>query len=103
MKWGIVQTLGVLVVLDQTGHQGGAELRMLAARIVERKGRDVELALDHRVPLLGGLEQRRGGIDPDVQADVGCRHFARDHLHHLVAHVPLAARPLMRGFELGLG
>jgi hypothetical protein len=54
-------------------------------------------------PLLGRLEQRRGGIDPDVETDVGVGHLARDDLHHLVAHVALAARPLVRGLELGLG
>ena len=92
----------MVVVLDQARHQRRAELRVLAAGVVEREGRDVELAVDHRVPLLVRLEQGRAGIDPDVEPDVGGGDLARDDLHHLVAHVALAARELVRGLELGL-
>jgi hypothetical protein len=61
-----------------------------------RLARDVELAVDQRVPLLVRLEQRRAGVDLDRQADVGRLRLLRDHLHHVVAHVALAARELVR-------
>ena len=49
-----------------------------------------------------GLNKRGAGVDPDLEPDVGGGDLARDDLHHLVAHVALAARELVRGLELGL-
>jgi len=72
---------------------------VLAGGVVQREGGDVELAFDHRIPLLPRLEERLAGIDPDRKPDVGSTNLLGDDLHHLVAHVALAARPLMRGFE----
>src|SRR3546814_17113900 len=64
----VVQAQGMVVVLHQARHQRGAELRMAAAGVVERESRDVELALDHGVPLIGRLEKPSAGIDLDIQA-----------------------------------
>ena len=93
----VVEPLGALVAAHQSGHQGRAERAHLAARVVEREQGDVELAVDQRIPLLLRLEQRGAGIDLDVEIDVRGLGVAGDHLHHVVAHVALAAGKLMRG------
>jgi hypothetical protein len=84
------------VIAHQRRHQGRAEGAHLAARVVEREGRDVQLAVYERVPLLVRLEQRRARIDLDVQVHACGFCVARNDLHHLVAHVSLAAGKLVR-------
>ena len=98
----VVDALGAFLAADQAGHQRRAERRHLAAGVVEREQRDVELAVDHGVPLVVRLEQRGAGIDLDVEADIGGLDFLGDHLHHVVADVALAARELVRGFQRDL-
>jgi len=88
-------------VAHQAGHQRDAEGAHLAARVIERERRDVELPVDQGVPLLVGLEQRRPGVDLDFEIDVGRLGVAGDDLHHLVAHVPSSARELVRGAQRG--
>ena len=95
----VVDALGALLAADEPGHQRRAEDRHLAARVVEREQRDVELAVDDGVPLLVRLEQRGARIDLDLQVDARGLRVARDHLHHVVAHVALAARELVRGAQ----
>src|SRR5439155_16932577 len=51
--------------------------------------------------MLVGLEQRRPGVDLDLEIDVGRLGVARDDLHHLVAHVPPSAGELVRGAQRG--
>ena len=60
-----------VAVFHQARHQRGAELRVLAAGIVQREGRDIELPLHHGIPLLARLEQRGAGIALHLHADVG--------------------------------
>jgi len=76
---------------------------MPAGGVVEREGGNVELSLDHGAPLFLRLEQGLSGIDLDLQADIGLRDFPGKDLHHLVAHVALAARPLVRGLQGRVG
>ncbi len=70
---------------------------MTPRRIVQGKGRDIELALGHRVPLLLRLEQRGAGIDSHLEVDAGLLHLVLDDLDHLAAHILL--RPLVRGAQ----
>jgi hypothetical protein len=84
------------MVADEAGHQRRAEGADLAARIVERKRGNIELAVDHRVPLFLWLEQRGTGKDLDVEPDIGGFRLARDDLQHLIAGIALAAGELMR-------
>ena len=56
---------------------------------------DVELPLDHGAPLLFWLEQRFARVNLDIEIDVCGGRLARDDLHHLVAGIALAARPLV--------
>lgn len=93
----------MLVVLDEAGHERCAELRVAPARVVERKGRHVELALDQRTPLLLRLVQRLTGIHLDLEPDVRLLDLARDDLDHLVAHVALPAGELVRGLQGDVG
>jgi hypothetical protein len=53
--------------------------------------------------LIIGLEQRRAGIDLDIERDIGGLGVARDDLDHLVAGVALAAGELVGRLEHGLG
>jgi hypothetical protein len=100
----LVQAQRMVMVLDQARHQRGGELRVTATGVVERERRDVELALDHRAPLLLRFEQRLAGIDLDVEVDVGRGGLLGNDLYHLVACVALAAGPLVRGLEVdGVG
>jgi len=72
---------------------------MAAGRVVQREGGDVELTLGHRAPLLARLEQRLAGIDLDLEPDVRLGDLAGKDLHHFIAHIALAARPLVRRLE----
>ena len=92
------------MVLDQARHQGGAELRMTAARVIQRKSRYVELAPDHGAPLFLRLEQGFAGIDDNLEVDVGVGDFLGDDLDHFVADIAFSAGPLVRRLEgCGLG
>jgi hypothetical protein len=85
--------------MHEAGHQRRAEGANLPGSVVEREGRDVELTVDERVPLVVRLEQRGAGIDLDLKPDIRGLRLASDDLHHLVARVPLAAGELVRGLE----
>src|SRR5262249_56033999 len=87
----------------QRRDEGWGERADLSARVVEREGGYVELAVGHRIPLVVGLEQRRTGIDLHFEAGIGGLGVARDDLDHFVAGVALAARKLVRGLEHRLG
>jgi hypothetical protein len=91
------------MALHQARHQGGAELRMEARRVIEREGRHVDLAGLHGFPLLLRLDQAGAGENLDFEPDLGRGNILGDHLHHFVAHVALAARKLVRGLESDVG
>ena len=59
----------------------------------------LELTVDRRVPLLVRLEQRSPGIDVHLEFHPRRLGLASDDLHHLVAHIPLAARKLVRSAQ----
>src|SRR4029079_2604027 len=66
----IVYPLGTLLTADQARDQSCAEGRHFAAGVVEWKQGDVELAVDHCVPLIIWLEQRGAWINLNVDADI---------------------------------
>src|SRR5207237_3139629 len=92
----VVHTLRALVAAHKAGHQRRTEGPLLAAGVIERERRNIELPVDERVPLLVRLEERRARIDLHFELDVGGLGLASDDLHHLVAHVAAPARELVR-------
>lgn len=65
-KIRIIQTLGVVVVLYQPGHESRIKFGMASRGISERKGGNIQLAFRHGSPLFPRLEQRFARIHLDL-------------------------------------
>ena len=72
---------------------------MAAGSVVERKGRHVQQATGHRIPLVVRLVERRSGKYLNLKVNVGGSDVTGDHLHHLVAYVAFAAGELVRSLQ----
>ena len=90
----LIEARGMVMVFDQSRHQGEVVGRALATGIGKWQHGHVQLASRKRRVLFTCLEQGLRRKNLNLKIDVGGSNLVRNDLRHAVAHI--AGRPLMR-------
>jgi hypothetical protein len=86
-KGRFIQSCRMVMVFHQAWHQRQVIFRMLTPRIRQREHSHVQLTPGHWLVLFFGLKQRSRRKNLDRQIHICRRHFIRDDLRNLVAHI----------------